>query len=107
MTKLNIKVTPKAVKLTKSSKIRNLLMLSNDNEEDELEIKEEVNASSIQSTKENEDEIAFDKYPQIITTNALFNVNYNSRNKYTSEDLQDPDVQKKLPLMVALFLYNH
>ena len=34
------------------------------------------------------------KYPQIITTNALFNVNYNSRNKYTSEDLQDPDVQK-------------
>lgn len=94
MTKLNIKVTPKAVKLTKSSKIRNLLMLSNDNEEDE--IKEEVNASSIQSTKENEDEIVYDKYPQIITTDALFNVNYNSRNKYTSEDLQDPDVQKKI-----------
>jgi hypothetical protein len=51
MTKLNIKVTPEAVKLTKSSKIRNLLMLSNDNKEDELEIEEEVNASSIQGTK--------------------------------------------------------
>ena len=94
MTKLNNKVTPKAVKLTKSNKIKNLFILSNDNEEDELEIKAEVNASSIQSTKENEDEIVYDKYHQIITTNALFNVNCNSRNKYTSEDLQDPDVKK-------------
>ena len=51
MTKLNIKVTPKAVKLTKSNKIKNLFILSNDNEEDELEIKAEVNASSIQSKK--------------------------------------------------------
>ena len=39
------------------NKIKILFILSNDNEEDELQIKEEVNASSIQSTKENEEEI--------------------------------------------------